>query len=216
MRNTVSNCLRKEYGESSVDCVGSGNTAEFVAGEYAGGATSSLKNLGRRVGVVVGNGFVVLLFATAGDDGDILEERDRDDGNDDLGSFFEVNRLRLKGMLLSLEDVLICEQKVGAGERVAIVSKLCYARGKSALAELFFVELKEDFTRQGLRSLNRGMLSLFLHRETDLPLYPPYLHFECSTTRRRRPQFSLDARLGVFCMTDTQGIIMSYPAGRKY
>ena len=98
---------------------------EFVVGEYAGGAISSLRILGRRVGVVVGNGLVIRLFATTGDAGDILEERDLDDDdddNDDLGSFFEVNRLKLKGMLLSLEDVLICEQKVGAGERVAISS----------------------------------------------------------------------------------------------
>ena len=91
-----------------------------MGGEYAGGAASS-RSFGRLVGVVTGKGFVILLFATTGAAAGILEERDRDDDNDDLGSFFEVNRLRLKGMLLNLEDALMCEQKVGAGERVAIL-----------------------------------------------------------------------------------------------
>lgn len=87
-----------------------------MGGEYAGGA-ASLNRCGRRVGVVVANGFVILLLVTRAT-GDILVGGDVDD-MDDLDSFFEVNRLKLKGMLGNLEGVLI-EQKVGAGERVAI------------------------------------------------------------------------------------------------
>jgi hypothetical protein len=40
--------------------------------------------------------------------------------NDDLESLFELNFFKLKGMV-SFEDVLICEQNVGAGE-IAILN----------------------------------------------------------------------------------------------
>jgi hypothetical protein len=126
IRKIVSNCVRKAYGESSVICIAPGTAAEFVGGEYAGGA-GSLRCLGRRVGVVVANGFVIL-FDAAGAVGDTLDEGDLVDGendggndggndgvNDDLESFLEPNFFKLKGML-SLEDVLVCEQNVGAGE----------------------------------------------------------------------------------------------------
>jgi hypothetical protein len=106
--------VRKAYGESSVDCIGPGTTAEFVGGEYAGGA-ESLRCLGRRVGVVVANGFVILLLDT-GAAGEIPDERDlANDGIDDLDSFLDTNLFKLKG-ILSFEEVLICEQNVGAGE----------------------------------------------------------------------------------------------------
>ncbi len=36
-------------------------------------------------------------------------------------------------MMLSLEDVLICEQKVGAGERVAILAGVLGKRGQERL-----------------------------------------------------------------------------------
>jgi hypothetical protein len=85
-----------------------------VGGEYAGGA-ESLRCLGRRVGVVLANGFVILLFDT-GAAGEILDERDlANDGTDDLDSFLDTNLFKLKG-ILSFEEVLICEQNVGAGE----------------------------------------------------------------------------------------------------
>jgi hypothetical protein len=105
-----------------VICIAPGTAAEFVGGEYAGGA-GSLRCFGRRVGVVVANGFV-MLFDAAGAVGDTLDEGDLVDGendggndgvNDDLESFLEPNFFKLKGML-SLEDVLVCEQNVGAGE----------------------------------------------------------------------------------------------------
>lgn len=70
------------------------------------------------MGVVVAKGLVdILLWETetvggALDEGDLA---DRDGVVVDLDSFLEPNFFKLNGML-SLEDVLICEQKVGAGE----------------------------------------------------------------------------------------------------
>lgn len=64
------------------------------------------------MGVVVANGFVILLFVT-GADGDNLDARDLfEDDVDALDSFFEPKFFKLKGML-NFEDVLVCEQNVG-------------------------------------------------------------------------------------------------------
>lgn len=92
-----------------------------MGGEYAGGA-ESLRCFGRRVGVVVAKGLVILLMA-AGAGEDTLEEKDLaaadDDNIDDLDSFLEPNFFKLKGILY-FEEVLVCEQNVGAGEMVIL------------------------------------------------------------------------------------------------
>lgn len=77
MRKMVSNWVRNAYGESSVNCIGPGTTAELAGGEYAGGA-ESLRGFGRRVGVPLANGFVVnasliLLFVEGTKDGVVLD-----------------------------------------------------------------------------------------------------------------------------------------------
>jgi hypothetical protein len=108
--------VRKSYAESAVDRIGPESVAEFSGGEYAGGA-ASLRCLGRRVGVVIANGFVMLPF-DAGGAGDALDERALDE-MDDLESLLETNFLKLKGILRK-EDVLVCEQNVGVGERTIL------------------------------------------------------------------------------------------------
>lgn len=59
------------------------------------------------------------MLHVTGADGDVLDESDLDAKVDDLDSFLEPNFLKLKGMV-SLEDVLVCEQNVGAGERTIL------------------------------------------------------------------------------------------------
>lgn len=94
-----------------------------MGGEYAGGA-ASLRFFGRRVGVVVVNGFVNLLSDTD-TAGDVLDEKDLvEEGIDDLDSFFRPNLFKLKGMVI-LEELLICEQNVGAGEIVMMNRLIC-------------------------------------------------------------------------------------------
>lgn len=74
--------------------------------------------------MVVVNGFVILLFDT-GAAGGILDEKDLvEDGIDDLDSFFSPNFFKLKGMT-NFEELLICEQNVGAGEIVMMNSLIC-------------------------------------------------------------------------------------------
>jgi hypothetical protein len=107
-----------------VVCIGPGTTAEFDGGEYAGGA-GSLSFFGRRVGVVVANGLVDILLWETETVGVTLDEGDlaaRDVVVVDLDPFLEPNFFKLNGML-SLEDVLICEQKVGVGEMAILCGK---------------------------------------------------------------------------------------------
>lgn len=86
----------------------------MIGGEYAGGA-ASLRSLGRRVGVVVGKELIVLP-SVAGPVEVFLDERCLPHEDiDGLESFLEPSLLKPKGML-SLEDVLVCEQNVGACE----------------------------------------------------------------------------------------------------
>jgi hypothetical protein len=120
IRNLVSNSVRKAYAESAADWIGPATVAELMGGEYAGGA-ASLTGFGRRVGVVVVNGFVMLLFA-AGNAEAALDERDLDD-TDDLESRLETSFRKLKGILCT-EDVLDCEQKVGVVERTILFAGL--------------------------------------------------------------------------------------------
>jgi len=110
--------VRKAYGESAVDCIGPGSVAEPKGGEYAGGA-ASLTGFGLRVGVVVAKGFVMLPPA-AGSAGAALDGKDLDE-TDDLESFLETSFLKLKGILCR-EDVLVCEQNVGAVERTILIA----------------------------------------------------------------------------------------------
>ena len=75
------------------------------------------------MGVVVANGFVILLFEGAV--GLVLDDRDLGDGeNGDLDSFLKPSFFKLKG-ILSLGDV-VCEQKVGVGESTIVIVKWAF------------------------------------------------------------------------------------------
>ena len=86
--------------------------AGFVGGVYGGGA-ASLGPPGRRVGVVVAKGFKVLRFAAGAVEGMFRKELFFGDDDFDDISFLETKAFKLKGMMLNLEDMLVCEQKVG-------------------------------------------------------------------------------------------------------
>lgn len=110
-------------------CIGPGATADVAGSEYAGGA-SSLSCLGRRVGVVIGKGFVLPF---EGGPGPAI--RGGKDPGWIEGDFFDFLERILNQLLgiLSLDEVLFCEQEVGVNESdmFAGANENDYKRGKS-------------------------------------------------------------------------------------